>query len=179
MVADVALYLGRSELGPARVPGLALVYPHEPDARNAFLTATYSVLDGEHPPTEIGFKRSTLVDQGIFYFRARGKNEDLEIDVDAIPWPSVEAFGALLKRVRYFFVVFGFFDSNEQLQLVDPTDHALFKSYINIEGETVWGQDIDQVRWNNVLGEGAHIILGSDSDNLWLAQQPNWRVKHS
>jgi hypothetical protein len=165
MVADVALYLGRSELGPARVPGLALVYPHEPDARNAFLIATYSVLEGELPSTEIGFKRSTLADQGIFYFRARGKNENLEIIVDAIPWSSVEAFGTLLKRVRYFFVVFGFSDSDEQLQLVDPTDHALFKSYLKIEGETVRGQDIDQVSWNNVLGECAHIILGLGSDN--------------
>jgi hypothetical protein len=148
-------------MGTATVPGLAFIYGNPADADEAYRIAVSPIVEGRLPPTHIEFNRSADSNNAKFVFKVQGRESDLNVEIDDFSWSHVELLRSALGRVLYFFIIFGYVVEGGSIELLDPTENVLFKNLLEIDGELISGQRVDEVDWNNVFGEDAQILLGS------------------
>jgi hypothetical protein len=161
MESNVAVYIAKSQIEGAEVPGLALVFATATEATKAYELAVAPTFEGRLPPSRIEFSSPNDVARASFTFTSQSHDENLYLRVDDFPWSHVEQLRTGLERVLYFFVIFGYLGDRESVALLNPAEHYLFKNELIINGAIVAGQKIDEVDWNSVFGETAHILLGS------------------
>lgn len=158
-MTDIAFYAAQSIQGEVRIPGVALVFPNRVEAEEAFDVATYSVTEGRLPPSNLEFRSSA--DGWCLIFQASGYLKSLEIELCGISDEEIVQLRLLFSRVLYLFIIFGYYGSSGELDLLDTSEHALFKQSITINGDLVYGEKVDAVDWIHVLDETAHIVLGT------------------
>ncbi len=158
--SEVAFFPARSELKGAVVPGIALIYPSEAAAITALMSMTAPAVEGRMLPTMFSLDPSPATGDWVFSAVAFSSLGDTRIEVSGIPDGDVRELQNALNLVLYFFVIFGYYEHDGTVELLDPSANALFKSEITIDGRSVRGQYATEVDWSNILGNEANLSLG-------------------
>lgn len=151
MEFDVEVYAARVDVAGGRVPGFALVFADESHAEAGFSISTDSLVEGQLPSSEVQFEYDSVSQTYEFRFSAGSDAHALLVRAGQFPPPEVEAIRWLSSRVDYYFIVFGYYGGNGSLALLEPTEHALFKSVLLIDGENVLGRAEFAVPWRTLL----------------------------
>lgn len=166
MTQDIAYYAARVAGPDWVVPGVCIVMGSEQEAENAFALCTTSVREGRLPPSEVEFEY--VSGEGfIFRMRAQGREGVFHVEAAYVPDIEIRALRELMLASLYFFVIFGWTSAPEgTIELLDPTEHALFKTELTIAGSHVVGtRGVAEIPWSRVLSGDFSVLLGTYLDS--------------
>jgi hypothetical protein len=138
---EVTCRLLTLEVEEGRVSGIALWFQSQDAAKDAFAHLhNYITASADHfRRMEIAFR--ILAGQWRFELEVIIDNDEFGIIIEGVDETVVNAIRATLAEYPYTFVAAGYDGVDGQPHLLPLRDYQLFRGYIAINGETVFGQN--------------------------------------
>lgn len=145
-------YLGiQAEKG--EIAGICLCYGNAPDAYS-FFNMIQMYVTASIPALKIPMKvKFTQTTDDAYDLQIKFGIEDAVrlIYIQDIDASYIERLKASLLIYQYYLVVAGYVDDDGNFQLLPVKDYHLFKSDVQIDGETLQGNDLFKFDWTKLL----------------------------